>query len=119
MMRRPYALRHVLEHRDLIARARRRTEVELHDPPLLRQLDLLDLLERLDAALHLRRLGRVRGEAFDEPLLLGEHRLLAGVGGLAVRLADAALALVEVVVARVDGDLAAVDLGDLRRRRGS
>jgi hypothetical protein len=30
-----------------------------HDLALLRQLDLLDLVERLDAALHLRRLGGV------------------------------------------------------------
>ena len=35
-------------------------------------------------------------------------------GGFAVRLARRALALVEIVVARVDGDLAAVDLADLR-----
>ena len=105
-------LRHVLEHGDLFARARRLAELEVDDPPLLRQLDLLDLVERLDAALHLRRLRRVRREALDEALFLGQHRLLARVRRLAVRLADAALALVEVVVAGVDGDLAAVDLGD-------
>ena len=103
---------HALERRDLLARARRPAEVELHDLALLRQLDLLDLVERLDAALHLRGLGGVRREALDEALLLGEHRLLARVGGLAVGLAQRALALVEVVVARVGGDLAAVDLGD-------
>ena len=66
---------------------------------LLRQLDLLDLVERLDAALHLRRLGGVRGEPLDEALLLGEHRLLPRVGRLAVGLANGALALVEIVVA--------------------
>ena len=85
----------------MIARARRLPEVELHDAPLLRQLDLLDLLERLHAALHLRGLRRVRGEPLDEPLLLREHRLLPRVRRLAIRLADGALALVEVVVARV------------------
>ena len=56
----------------------------------------------------------MRGEAIDEALLLREHRLLPRVGGLAVGLADGALALVEVVVAGVGGDLAAVDLGDAR-----
>ena len=55
----------------------------------------------------------MRGKTLDEPLLLGQHRLLARVGGLAVRFADRALALVEIVVARVGRDLAAVDLGDL------
>ena len=56
----------------------------------------------------------MRREALDEALLLGEHRLLARVRGLAVRLADGALALVEVIVAGVGRDLPAVDLGDLR-----
>ena len=92
----------------------RRAEVEVHDLALLGQLDLLDLLERLHAALDLPGLGGVGREAVDEPLLLGEHRLLPRVRGLAVGLADGALALVEVVVARVHRDLAAVDLGDLR-----
>ena len=46
---------------------------------LLRQLDLLDLVERLHATLDLGGLGRVRGEAIDEPLLLGQHRLLSRV----------------------------------------
>ena len=50
----------------------------------------------------------------DEALLLGQHGLLTRVGRLAVRLAERALALVEVVVAGVDRDLAAIDLGDLR-----
>ena len=54
------------------------------------------------------------GEAIDEPLLFREHRLLARVGRFAVRLADRALALVEIVVAGVRRDLAAVDLGDAR-----
>ena len=54
----------------------------------------------------------MRREPVDEPLLLREHRLLPRVRRLAVRLADRALALVEVVVARVGGDFAAVDLGD-------
>ena len=82
-------LAHALEHGHLVAGARRLPEVELHDLPLLRQLDPLDLLQRLHAALHLRRLGGVGREALDEALLLGQHRLLARVGRLAVGLADA------------------------------
>ena len=107
-------MRDVLEHRHLLAGPRRRPEVELHHLALLRQLDLLDLVERLHAALHLRRLGGVGGEPVDEPLLFRQHRLLPGVGRLAVRVADRPLALVEVVVPRVHRDLAVVDLGDLR-----
>ena len=104
----------VLDHRHLVARARRDAELELHHVPLLGQLDLLDLVQRLDAALHLRRLGRVRLEALDEALLLGEHGLLPREGRLLIALADGALALVEIVVAGVDDDLAGIDLGDLR-----
>ena len=107
-------LGHALEGGHLVARPRRAAEVELHDLALLGQLDLLDLVEGLDPALHLRRLGRVGGEALDEALLLGQHGLLARVGRLAVGLADLPLALVEVVVAGVGGDLAAVDLRDAR-----
>ena len=105
---------HVHQRRDLLARPRGRTEVELHELALLGELDLVDLVERLHAALHLRRLGGVGREAIDEPLLLGEHGLLARIARLAVGLADRALALVVIVVPGVDGDLAAVDLGDLR-----
>ena len=106
-------LRDILEHGNLVAGTRRLAEIKPHDAPLLRQLDLLDLLERLDAALHLRRLGGVRREAFDEALLLGEHRLLPRIRRFAIGFPDGALTLVEVVVAGVDSDLAGVDLGDL------
>jgi hypothetical protein len=107
-------LLYVHERRDLLARPRGRAEVELHTLALLGELDLLDLVERLHAALDLRGLGGVGREAVDEPLLLGEHGLLPRVAGLAVGLADGALALVVIVVTGVDGDLPAVDLGDLR-----
>src|SRR5207248_1936347 len=103
----------VLDHRDLIARARRHTKLELHHVPLLGQLDLLDLVQRLDTALHLRRLRRMRLEAFDEALLLGEHCLLARERGLLIVLANGPLALVEIVVAGVRDDLAGIDLRDL------
>jgi hypothetical protein len=110
-------LGHTIDDGDLIPRPRRLAEVEVHHLPSLRQLDLLDLFQRLDAALHLRGLRGVGGKPLDEPLLLGEHRLLARVGRLAIGLADRALALVEIVVAGVDRDLAAVDLGDLATTR--
>src|SRR5512134_3158921 len=69
------------------------------------ELDPFDPLERLDAALDLRGFGGMRREALDEALLLGQHRLLTGIGGLTVGLADCPLLLVEVVVARIDGNL--------------
>src|SRR5262249_6484320 len=75
--------------------------------------DLLDLLELLDPALDLRGLRDVRLEALDEPALLRESCLLARVLGLAALRLDLAHALVEVVVAGVRADVAAVDLDDL------
>ena len=103
---RAIALVQVLDHRHLIAGARRNAELELDHLPLFGQLDLVDLVQRLDAALHLRGFGGMRLEALDEALLLGQHRLLPGERGLLVGLADGALALVEIVVARVGDDLA-------------
>src|SRR5262249_44711816 len=102
------------ELHDVVARARRRREIELHDVPAARRLDALDLLELLHARLHLRRVARARLEARDECLFLREHRLLARVLRLGLSGRDVALALVEVVVARVARELAAVDLDDLR-----
>ena len=100
---RAVALFEVFEHGYLVARARRSTELELHYLALFRQLDLLDLVQRLDAALHLRRLGRVGAESVDEALLLGQHGLLAREGRLLIALANGALALVEIVITRVVG----------------
>ena len=116
---RAVALVQILDHRHLVARARRHAELELHHLALLRQLDLLDLVQRLDAALHLRRLGRVRPEAVDEALLLGQHGLLPREGRLLIGLADGALALVEIVIARVGDDLAAHRSRRSSRRCGS
>ena len=104
---RPVALVQIFDHRDLIARARRHAELELHHLALLRQLDLLDLIQRLDAALHLRGFGGMRLEAIDEALLLGQHGLLPRERGLLIGLANGALALVEIVVAGVGDDFAA------------
>ena len=110
---RAVALVQILDHRHLIAGARRHAEFELHHLAFLRQFDLLDLVQRLDAALHLRGFGGVRPEAIDEALLLGQHGLLPRKRRLLIGLADGALALVEIVVAGVGDDLAGIDLGDL------
>src|SRR5205085_5564645 len=76
-------LAQLLDLDDVITRARRHAKVEvlLDDAPRL--LDLLDLVELLDAALHEVRLRGLRLEALDELALLREHRLLARVLGLA------------------------------------
>src|SRR5213076_644612 len=100
-----------LDH--VVARARRRAELEapLDDPPRLG--DLLDLVELLEPALDLGGLGDVGLEPLDEPALLGQPRLLPRVLGLAARRLDLAHRLVEIVVAAVRAQLAAVDLDDL------
>ena len=67
--------------------------------PLFRQLDLVDLVQRLDAALHLRGFGGVGAEAVNKALLLGQHGLLAREGGLLIGLPNGALALIEIVIA--------------------
>ena len=92
---------HVFDHGHLVARAGRDAELELHRLALLGRFDLLDLVQRLDAALHLRGLGGVRAKAFDEALLLGEHGLLARESRLLVALADCALAFVKIIIAGV------------------
>ncbi len=59
-------------------------------------------------------MARARLEARDERLLLREHRLLARGRALLLRVEHRALLHVKLVVARKDGELAAVDLDDLR-----
>ena len=98
----------------LVPGASRGPEFEPNDLPLLRQFDFVDLVERLDAALHLGGLGGVRLEPLNEPLLFRQHGLLAAKGGLLIRLADRPFPLVVVVVARVDRDLTVVYFSDLR-----
>ena len=103
----------VFDDRHLVAGARGHAEIEIDHLPLLGHLQLFDLVELLDAALHLGGFGGVGFEAFDEALLFGEHGLLAGEGGLMIRFADDAFAFVEVIVAGVGDDFASVDFGDL------
>ena len=105
-------LRDPLQRHHLLARPRRLPEVESHDAAALRQFDLLDLVERLHPALHLRGLRRMRREALDEAALLRQHGLLPCVGGFPVGVADGALPLVEIVVPGVGRDLAVVDFRD-------
>ena len=101
------------DSRNVVARAWRRRERELDHLALLWRLDSLDLLDALDARLHLRRVARARLEALDEGLLLGEHRLLARELCCLSALGERALAFVEIVVAGVRGELAGIDLDDL------
>src|SRR3546814_17090817 len=54
-----------------------------------------------------------RLEALDELDLLGQHRLLALELRLALLLVQRALLVVEIVIARIRGERAAVDLHDL------
>src|ERR1019366_1920066 len=106
---RTVALVQIFDDGDLVAGAWGNAELELHHAARFGQLDLVDLVQRLDAALHLRGFGGVRLEAVDEALLLGEHGLLAGERGLLIVLADRGLPRVEKVVAGVGDDLAGID----------
>ena len=108
----PVGLVQVFDHHHLVARPWWLPELEVHDLAFFRQLDFFDLVERLHTALHLRGLGGVRGKPVDEPLLLGQHRLLPGIRGLTIGLTNRLLAFVVFVVAGVDGDLAVVDFGN-------
>jgi hypothetical protein len=90
---------------DVVARARRALELELDRLATARGLDAVDLVELLDPALHL---GGVRGarlELLDELDFLGQHGLLALVLRLALLLAERALLVVEVQIARIGNEL--------------
>src|SRR5580692_2611445 len=103
----------ILKDSHLFAGSRRNAKVKLHDHAFPWQLDLLDLIQRLDPALHLGRFGRVRPETINEALLLGKHGLLPGKRCLLVALSHCPFALVEVVVTRVGDNFAAIDLCNL------
>ncbi len=104
---------HVLQAHHVLTRARRRHEVERYRLAAPGRCHPFDLLQLLYPALHL---GGVRGtrlEALDEIDFLGEHRLLALELGLLLLLAQRALLLVELVIARIGSQRAAVDLDHL------
>src|SRR5262249_58210315 len=104
---------HVVSARPALAAARRQRKLERARLPAPRRLGPLDLVELLHAALHLRGMRGPRLEPLDEADLLGEHRLLALELRLLLRLAERALLLVELVVARVGRERAAIDLDHL------
>src|SRR5260370_34009765 len=82
-------------------RARRLGEAEAHRGPLLADLDQFLLLQQLDAALHLPRLGGLGAEALDEGLHLRAPALLLFCQCLELLLLRSAQLEVALVVARV------------------
>ena len=107
------ALVHVLQADDVLAGARRGKEIERYRLAAPRRLHPFDLLQLLDPALHLGGMRGARLEALDEADFLGEHRLLALELRLLLLLGQRALLLVELVIARIGRQRAAVDLHDL------
>ena len=112
--RSPYALRTCFSSSTVRPLLRAGREVEVDLLALGRHLDRHDLLEHLDAALHLRRLRRLVAEAVDEHLDARDFFVLLALG-LAQRL-DARVVLDEVVavVAEVVGQRAQRQVGDAR-----
>ncbi len=106
------AQRHVLEAQELPRVDRRRLEVELERAVDVRRGDPLHPLQRLDPALRLLRLGRLRLEAVDERLQVRDLLLLLGVARLLQRQLQRALLLELRVVAAVGLQLLRVDVDD-------
>ncbi len=107
------ALVDTLQADHVVARARRRQEVERHRLAPLRRLDAFDLVELLHPALHLRGMRGARLEALNEFDLFRQHGLLALELRLLLLLAERALRLVEFVVAAIGSQRATVDLHHL------
>src|SRR5207302_2020755 len=103
----------ILKDGHLFAGSWGKTKLKLHYLAFLRQLDLFDLVQRLNPALHLGRFGRVRPETINEALFFGKHGLLPGKCCLLIALSHRPFALVEVVVTRICDNFAAIDLRDL------
>ncbi len=76
-------------------------------------LELLYLLQLLDAALHLRRLAGLRLEAIDEALLLRQHGLLPLELRLRLRLVQRPLRLIEIIISAEADEISSVDFDDL------
>ena len=81
-----------------------------------RNLDALDLLQFLDAALHLLRLGRLVAEAVDEDFQLLDAFALVAVRGFQLLAPLRLLRQILVVVAGVEEDLLVPDLDRLLHR---
>ena len=92
-------------------------KAEMDALPLGRHLDRHDLLEQLDAALHLRGLGRLVAEAIDEHLHARDFFVLLALGLAQAFEHGVALLDVLAVVADVVGQLAQVNVGDARDDR--
>jgi hypothetical protein len=110
---RPVTLMQILQDGHLFAGSRRETKLKLHQHAFLWQLNLFDLIQRLNPALHLGRFGRMRPETIDEALFFGKHGLLPGERCLLVGFSDRPLALIKVIVAGERDNLAAIDLCNL------
>ena len=117
----PVAERDVLEPNELPRGRVDRRKRELERAVDVRRGDPLHPLERLDPALRLLRLRRLRPEAVDERLQVRDLPLLLRVGRLLQRELLRALALELRVVAGVSLELAGVEVDDRvrRRRRGN
>src|SRR5712691_1045107 len=87
-------------------RARRLRKGEADAPRRPPDLDALELVQHLDAALDLTRLGRLIAKALDEALDLGHPLGLITGAGLEEGLARLALDEEAIVVALVEGDAA-------------
>src|SRR3984885_12494441 len=107
------ALLHFFQADHIFARARRRQKIEFHGLAAPRRLDPLDLFQLLDSALHLRGVRGASLEALDEFYFFRQHRLLALELGLLLLLVQRALLFIELVIAGISGQRAAIDLHDL------
>ena len=111
------AERGVLEQHQLARRRVDGRKRELERTVDVRGRDQFHALQRLDPALRLLGLRGLRAKAVDERLQVRDLPLLLDVGRLLQRELLRALALELRVVARVEVQLARVDVDDLRRRR--
>src|SRR5438067_939164 len=105
--------RRILEAEELARLLGRGAEFELEWRIDVRGGDALELLQRLDAALRLPRLRRLRAEAQDERLEVRDRLLLFFELRLLVRKALGALRLERRVVARVRVEAPILDMHDL------
>ena len=101
---------HQASHEPPRARRLRKGEADAPRPPP--DLDALELVQHLDAALHLARLGRLVAEALHETLDLGHALGLVARPRLEEGLARLALDEEMIIVAHVEGDGAVRHLRD-------
>ena len=108
----PYACPISRSIKHVALRAAVRRELEVHLRFLLRPLDALDPRDRFLAALHRRRLRRLRAEPLDEPLLPIDLAVLPGRRAVELLQLCGLLLLVVGVVARVRLDHTVTQLDD-------